>query len=113
MVSSCPSPELLAIDSHRPLLVQVWGACQCFRKTAHFTGRAGQLCNRFGAVRSCEGYEVSHPSLASWGAASSHADSVMLVGRAFQGVGSGIILSLVEIVQADLIPLSQRYVLLI
>ena len=35
----------------------------------------------------------------------------MLVGRAFQGVGSGIILSLVEIVQADLIPLSQRYVL--
>jgi len=36
----------------------------------------------------------------------------MLAGRAFQGVGSGVILSLVEIVLADLIPLSERYVYL-
>jgi len=31
-----------------------------------------------------------------------------LAGRAFQGVGSGVILSLVEIVLADLVPLSER-----
>ena len=36
----------------------------------------------------------------------------MLAGRAFQGVGSGVILSLVEIVLADLVPLSERYVIL-
>lgn len=34
----------------------------------------------------------------------------MLVGRAFQGIGSGVILSLVEIVLADLVPLAERYV---
>ena len=34
--------------------------------------------------------------------------STMLAGRAFQGVGSGVILSLVEIVLADLVPLSER-----
>ena len=33
----------------------------------------------------------------------------MLAGRAFQGVGSGVILSLVEIVLADLVSLSERY----
>jgi hypothetical protein len=36
--------------------------------------------------------------------------STMLAGRAFQGVGSGVILSLVEIVLSDLVPLSERYV---
>jgi hypothetical protein len=35
--------------------------------------------------------------------------STMLAGRAFQGVGSGVILSLVEIVLSDLVPLSERY----
>jgi len=34
--------------------------------------------------------------------------NTMLAGRAFQGVGSGVILSLVEIVLADLVPLSER-----
>jgi MFS family permease len=34
--------------------------------------------------------------------------SVMLAGRSFQGIGSGIILSLVEIVLADLVSLSER-----
>jgi len=38
------------------------------------------------------------------------ARSTMLAGRAFQGVGSGVILSLVEIVVADLVPLSERSV---
>ena len=33
----------------------------------------------------------------------------MLAGRAFQGVGSGVILSLVEIVLADLVSLSEWY----
>jgi len=32
----------------------------------------------------------------------------MLAGRAFQGIGSGVILSLVEIVLADLVPLAER-----
>ena len=36
--------------------------------------------------------------------------SIMLAGRAFQGAGSGVILSLVEIVLSDLVPLSERYV---
>ena len=36
----------------------------------------------------------------------------MLAGRAFQGVGSGVILSLVEIVVSDLVPLSDRSVIL-
>jgi MFS family permease len=35
----------------------------------------------------------------------------MLAGRAFQGVGSGVILCLVEIVVSDLVSLSERYVL--
>ena len=35
----------------------------------------------------------------------------MLAGRAFQGVGSGVILSLVEIVVSDLVPLSDRSVI--
>ena len=35
---------------------------------------------------------------------------VMLAGRAFRGVGSGMILSLVEKVLADLVPLSERCV---
>lgn len=35
----------------------------------------------------------------------------MLAGRAFQGIGSGVILSLVEIVLADLVPLAERWVL--
>jgi hypothetical protein len=35
----------------------------------------------------------------------------MLAGRAFQGVGSGVILSLVEIVLADVVALSERYVI--
>ena len=35
--------------------------------------------------------------------------STMLAGRALQGVGSGVILSLVEIVLADLVSLSERY----
>ncbi|KAI5481616.1 major facilitator superfamily protein [Pseudohyphozyma bogoriensis] len=34
--------------------------------------------------------------------------NTMLVGRTFQGVGSGVILTLVEIVLADLVPLSER-----
>ncbi|KAF7981925.1 hypothetical protein HWV62_30691 [Athelia sp. TMB] len=34
--------------------------------------------------------------------------SLMLAGRAIQGVGSGVILSLVEIVLADLVPLAER-----
>jgi MFS family permease len=34
--------------------------------------------------------------------------NTMLAGRAFQGVGSGVILSLVEIILADLVPLSER-----
>ncbi|KZP23294.1 MFS general substrate transporter [Athelia psychrophila] len=33
---------------------------------------------------------------------------LMLAGRAFQGVGSGVILTLVEIVLADLVPLAER-----
>ena len=36
--------------------------------------------------------------------------STMLAGRAFQGVGSGVILSLVEIVVSDIVSLSERYV---
>jgi len=36
--------------------------------------------------------------------------NTMLAGRAFQGVGSGVILSLVEIILADLVPLSERWV---
>jgi MFS family permease len=32
----------------------------------------------------------------------------MLAGRAFQGVGAGAILTLTEIVLADLVPLSER-----
>jgi MFS family permease len=35
----------------------------------------------------------------------------MLAGRAFQGVGSGVILSLVEIVLADVVSLSERCVI--
>jgi MFS family permease len=35
---------------------------------------------------------------------------MMLAGRALQGVGSGVILSLVEIILADLVPLSERFV---
>ena len=38
----------------------------------------------------------------------STAMSLMLAGRAIQGVGSGVILSLVEIVLADLVPLAER-----
>lgn len=34
--------------------------------------------------------------------------SLMLAGRAIQGVGSGVILALVEIVLADLVPLAER-----
>lgn len=37
------------------------------------------------------------------------AGSAMLAGRSFQGIGSGIILVLVEIVLADLVSLSERY----
>jgi len=33
---------------------------------------------------------------------------MMLAGRALQGVGSGVILSLTEIILADLVPLSER-----
>jgi hypothetical protein len=36
----------------------------------------------------------------------------MLAGRAFQGVGSGVILSLVEIVLADVVSLSERCVVI-
>lgn len=34
--------------------------------------------------------------------------AVMITGRSFQGIGSGIILCLVEIILADLIPLKDR-----
>lgn len=32
----------------------------------------------------------------------------MLAGRSFQGIGAGFILSLVEIILADLVPLAER-----
>ena len=35
----------------------------------------------------------------------------MIAGRAFQGVGSGVTLNLVEIVLADLVPLAERWAL--
>lgn len=59
---------------------------------------------------SCNQYEVGHlePHAVNW-THSGNACSTMLAGRAFQGVGSGVILSLVEIVLADLVSLSERW----
>lgn len=58
---------------------------------------------------SCCEYEVSRRGIGD-DFRSLYVCSTMLAGRAFQGVGSGVILSLVEIVLADLVSLSERCV---
>jgi len=72
-----------------------------------FVPWSGGLANTFGRRPIILGGLISFAvGSAMCGAAKNM--NTMLAGRAFQGAGSGVILSLVEIVVADLVPLSER-----
>lgn len=80
----------------------------------------GQLCledSSFSpSVPHCVALRIIWSMSLNWGICETNANrntacSTMLAGRAFQGVGSGVILSLVEIVVSDLVPLSDRSVI--
>lgn len=103
------SSLVISNASHTFYQLRFWWSCSSFgtypsRQSLVLRSGIGHACaavrfvfhetNRPGAHSTCE-----------------RIISTMLAGRAFQGVCSGVILSLVEIVLSDLVPLSEWYVL--